>query len=168
LALHAHVQNNSSSSHGRLLRHQQSMPQQQMAELYRQTFCCNVPQCQRSGLGLSSSVKALAVAVVGLLLRGLLWLGLLMVRLVLLPFAAMAVLAQQHMGLWWALLLHSCWVLGKRLCVNCSMMRFYRLVVCMCHVCSMQQHVGLWWALLLHSGWVLSERSFGKLQSNTN
>jgi hypothetical protein len=32
----------------------------------------------------------------------------------------------------------------------------------------MQQHVGLWWALLLHSGWVLSERSFGKLQSNTN
>jgi hypothetical protein len=114
LALHAHVQNSSSSSHGRLLRHQQSMPQQQMAELYKQTFCCAVPQCQRGGLGLSSSVKTLAVAVAGLLLRGMLWVGLLLVRLLLLPLAAMAVLARQHGGLWWALLLHSGWVLGER------------------------------------------------------
>jgi hypothetical protein len=99
------------------------MPQQQMAQLYKQTFCCAVPQCQRGGLGLSSSVKALAMTVVGLLLRGLLWAGLLMVRLVLLPFAAMAVLAQQHVGLWWALVLHISWVLGERFYVNCNVIR---------------------------------------------
>jgi hypothetical protein len=118
LALHAHVQNcsssSSSSSRGRLLRHQQSMPQQQMADLYRQTFCCPVPQCQQGGLGLSSSLKTLVMAAVGLLLRVLLWVALLLVRLVLLPLAAMAVLARQHSGLWWALLLHSAWLLGEQ------------------------------------------------------
>ncbi|KAF6250932.1 hypothetical protein COO60DRAFT_708840 [Scenedesmus sp. NREL 46B-D3] len=126
LALHALVQSDSSSSssssssHGRLLRHQQSLQQQQVAGACRPMFCCAALQCQRSvwGLlsrsspGLGARLGTLAAAAAGLLLRVLLWGVLQLARLVLLPLVAMAVLAQQHGGLWWALLAHSGWVLG--------------------------------------------------------
>jgi hypothetical protein len=114
LALHTHLQKHggSSSSNGRLLRHQQSMPQQQMADLYKQTFCGPGTWCSGSQ-GFSGQLKTLVLAATVLVFRALLWCGLLVVRLVLLPLAAMAVLAQRHVGLWWAMLAYSGWVLSE-------------------------------------------------------
>jgi hypothetical protein len=95
------------------------MQQQQMGDLYKQTFCQQGPWCSSAAgsLGLRRHLRTLVVAAVALLLRVLLWCVLQLGRLALLPLAAMSVLAQQHVGLWWALLAHSGWVLGE--CLGC-------------------------------------------------
>ncbi|WIA44238.1 hypothetical protein OEZ86_010547 [Tetradesmus obliquus] len=142
LALHAHLnKSSSSSSQGRLLRHQQSMPQQQMGELYKQTFCCQQKEggwcLNPGGLGFCTHLKTLVAAAAALLFRVLGWCVLAGLRLLLLPLAAMAVLAQRHGGLWWTLLAHSSWVLAAPW--FCAQMG------------SSSQGLGLWfrWGLLL-------------------